>query len=112
MESRLDGQRIIVDMKYKSVDLDNRETKYGIAQDDLYQMIAYATKRGIRNVLLISPGCGEGSTSHRRLVVNSALGGMPIRITACRIPMDSTDRRAIRESLEAAVGAPALPTPD
>ena len=112
MESRLDGQRIIVDMKYKSVDLDNREAKYGIAQEDLYQMIAYATKRGISNVLLVYPGCGERSTSHRWLVVNSALGGGQIRITACKIPMDNTDRRAIRETLEAAVGAPALATQD
>jgi 5-methylcytosine-specific restriction endonuclease McrBC regulatory subunit McrC len=105
MESRLDGQRIIVDMKYKSVDLDNREAKYGVAQEDLYQMIAYATKRGIRNVLLVYPGCGKAPPSHQWLVVNNALGGWRIRITACKIPMDNTDRQAIRETLEAAAGA-------
>jgi len=104
LKIRQNGERIIVDMKYKSVDLDNREAKYGIAQEDLYQMIAYATKRGIPQVLLIYPGCGEGSRSTRRLVVDNALGGKQIRVTACQIPMDSTDRVAIRETLEAAVG--------
>jgi len=104
LKSRRDSERIIVDMKYKSVDLANRVAKYGIAQEDLYQMLAYATRRGIPHVLLVYPGCGEGSTPHRRLVVDNALAGKQIRITACQIPMDSTDREAIRKDLEAAVG--------
>jgi 5-methylcytosine-specific restriction endonuclease McrBC regulatory subunit McrC len=89
-------------MKYKTVDLDDREAKYGIVQDDLYQMIAYATKRGVPNVLLIYPGCGHQSTFLRRLVVNNALGDNAIQITACRIPMDSTNPNDIRDALEAA----------
>jgi 5-methylcytosine-specific restriction enzyme subunit McrC len=105
LTSRRDHRRILVDMKYKIVDFDNRKEKYGISQNDLYQMIAYATKRGIPDVLLIYPGCGLQSTSFRHFKVENSLGGHPIRITACRIPMDNTNHNAIREAVETAIAA-------
>ena len=83
----------------------DRGTKYGISQSDLYQMISYAMKRGIGEVLLIYPGCGLIGSSRRCLTVNNALGQTPIRITACQIPMDSTGRRDIAETVTQALFA-------
>lgn len=98
------GRRFIVDMKYKIVDLDDRKTNYGISQPDLYQMIAYSLKRGITEVLLVYPGRARDASRTRRLFVDDSHGNIATSITACRIPMDTTDRRAIWKSISEATG--------
>ncbi|WP_258100617.1 McrC family protein [Marinoscillum pacificum] len=54
--NRETGKKLIIDTKYKprwnSLELDNKK---GVSQSDMYQMISYAYRRGVQNVLLIYP---------------------------------------------------------
>jgi 5-methylcytosine-specific restriction enzyme subunit McrC len=50
--------RLIIDTKYK-IRYKGTGLKAGVSQSDLYQMIAYALRRGCKNVLLIYPSSPE-----------------------------------------------------
>jgi 5-methylcytosine-specific restriction enzyme subunit McrC len=52
--------KIIVDTKYKlRNELLNADSKRGIVQSDMYQMVSYAFRRGCKNVILIYPNSSE-----------------------------------------------------
>jgi 5-methylcytosine-specific restriction enzyme subunit McrC len=102
--SRCDNREIIVDMKYKFVDLEDRSQKYGISQADLYQMISYSVRRGIKDVLLIYPGSRQLARTHRSIWVHDALDQhKEIHLCACQIPMDSDDTGEIADALRKAL---------
>lgn len=46
---------LIVDTKYKIVYEDLKDTKKGISQSDLYQMLAYAVRFGVNEIILFYP---------------------------------------------------------
>jgi 5-methylcytosine-specific restriction enzyme subunit McrC len=46
---------LIVDTKYKIVYDDLKDTKKGISQSDLYQMLAYAVRFGVKEIILFYP---------------------------------------------------------
>lgn len=46
---------LIVDTKYKIVYDDLKDTKKGISQSDLYQMLAYAVRFGVNEIILFYP---------------------------------------------------------
>ncbi len=48
-------RQIIADTKYKIIFQDNRNKHFGISQADLYQMVTYAMRLGVRQVRLIYP---------------------------------------------------------
>jgi len=58
-ELRLGTRRLIADTKWKLIDQGNRSNNYGISQNDIYQLFAYAQKylqgQGRKEVILIYP---------------------------------------------------------
>lgn len=46
---------LIVDTKYKIIYEDLKDTKKGISQSDLYQMLAYAVRFGVNEIILFYP---------------------------------------------------------
>jgi len=51
----LDDKNIIADTKYKIVYSDDKDPKKGISQNDLYQMLAYAVRFNIDEIVLYYP---------------------------------------------------------
>lgn len=71
--------RLIVDTKYKT--LHPSDEKFGISQADMYQMVAYAAKRGCHQVLLLYPQ-SEAKSFQAHFEVKSPLLEYPIQIQA------------------------------
>jgi 5-methylcytosine-specific restriction enzyme subunit McrC len=82
------GRKIIVDTKYKMRPPDFKdETKKGVAQSDLYQLVSYALKRGCTELFLVYPNAGEQVQEKGDCFeIISGFGGETIRITAFEIP--------------------------
>lgn len=82
------GRKIIVDTKYKVRDNDFKaDPKKGIAQNDLYQMVSYAFKRGCTDILLIYPNIsGDLNPSDHFEIVSGFSGHEKINVTALEIP--------------------------
>ncbi len=49
------NEKIIIDTKWKMIDLTDEKNNYKISQADLYQMFAYAKKYGSKKVVVIYP---------------------------------------------------------
>lgn len=80
-------EKIIVDTKYKQrgmqVAMDNKK---GISQDDMYQMISYAYRRGTDKVLLIYPGATSGGLPDYTFKVKNGKSLEEIMIKAVEVP--------------------------
>lgn len=80
--------KIIIDTKYKlrSSDFKN-ELKKGIAQNDLYQMVSYAFKRGCTDIVLVYPNLSDKINSPDKFeVVSGFPANEKIKVTAIEIP--------------------------
>ncbi|HSH66545.1 MAG TPA: restriction endonuclease, partial [Bacteroidia bacterium] len=89
LTSRNDTKRkIIVDTKYKLRSNDFKaDPKKGIAQNDLYQMVSYAFKRGCTDILLVYPNISENINRPDYFEIISGFPGMDkINVTAIEIP--------------------------
>lgn len=89
LTSRNDKKRkIIVDTKYKLRSNDFKaDPKKGIAQNDLYQMVSYAFKRGCTDILLVYPNISENVNHPDYFEIISGFPGMDkINVTAIEIP--------------------------
>jgi 5-methylcytosine-specific restriction enzyme subunit McrC len=90
------GQPLILDAKYKvlvmsAIGID----PYAVDQEDLYQMVSYAIRRGTRNVYLLYPDtyvepASNPSQNQLAYHVDDSLGGSSICITAYRLPVICT----------------------
>jgi 5-methylcytosine-specific restriction enzyme subunit McrC len=80
--------QIIIDTKYKLRGSNfKQDKKKGIAQDDLYQMISYAFRRGCKNVLLLYPNESELIQESDTFNITSGIGlSHHIKVTAAEIP--------------------------
>jgi 5-methylcytosine-specific restriction enzyme subunit McrC len=79
------GREIIIDAKYKR--LNPSKAYNGVSQADLYQMVAYAVKRGVKYCELIYPQIpGEVKTLSNVYHVPLASGENPIQIRVNQIP--------------------------
>lgn len=58
----LDHRKIIADTKYKMVYADSADAKNGISQNDLYQMVGYAIRFGITDIMLLYPNTSKEET--------------------------------------------------
>lgn len=86
------GEQIIVDTKYKPRwNLEKSDSKKGIAQTDMYQMISYAYRRGTDKVLLIYPNTSENLAEDSVFLINKGIKGEPIKIKAVDVPFWSHD---------------------
>ncbi len=84
---------LIADTKYKIVYSDEKDPKKGISQNDLYQMLAYAIRFDIDEIILFYPNTikpqQEDSTE---LVIKDALAGdKEITIKAFQLPILNKD---------------------
>ncbi|HTJ53344.1 MAG TPA: hypothetical protein VL443_28010 [Cyclobacteriaceae bacterium] len=52
-------RKIIIDTKYKIRDYSDTDKKKGVSQSDLYQVVSYAYRRGVSEVILIYPNASE-----------------------------------------------------
>ncbi|MDP9077217.1 MAG: restriction endonuclease [Bacteroidota bacterium] len=82
-----DDQQIIVDTKYKLREGDlTADAKKGISQADMYQMTAYAMRRGCKCVLLLYPNVAESCREPDHFKVRSAFDGTEIHVIAAEVP--------------------------
>jgi 5-methylcytosine-specific restriction enzyme subunit McrC len=97
----LGGKKIIADSKYKMVYDDSNDNKRGIAQPDLYQMLAYAVRFNITDIKLFYPKTilSNGDTSHNSIQIKDALAeNTSINIEAYKLSI--IDKNITSESLK------------
>jgi len=85
----LNHKSVIADTKYKIVYADETDLKKGISQPDLYQMLAYAVRFKVEEIVLFYP-----NTIHKEIPNNSELSivdelaeGKPIHIRSFQLPI-------------------------
>ncbi len=66
------SKKLIIDTKYK-IRYDAQDGKRGVSQSDMYQMLAYAVKRGYQDVLLLYPATPKSNASDSEFEVSSPL---------------------------------------
>ncbi len=86
-------RKVIVDTKYKLREANFKEDKKkGVSQNDLYQMVSYALKRGCTEILLVYPNISETLHDGDAFEIISGFEGREkIKITAIEIPFWSFD---------------------
>ncbi len=81
------GEQIIVDTKYKPRwNLEKSDSKKGIAQSDMYQMISYAYRRRTDKVLLIYPNTSDKLADDSMFLINKGTKDETIKIKAIDVP--------------------------
>jgi len=80
---------LIVDTKYKIVYDDLKDTKKGISQSDLYQMLAYAVRFGVNEIILFYPETIKSDQiQESELTLKDTLAdGKEIRIKIFQLPI-------------------------
>ena len=84
-----EGKSLIADTKYKIVYSDESDPKKGISQNDLYQMLAYAIRFEVDNIILFYPNTiKENQDNSTELTIRDALAnGKEISIKAFQLPI-------------------------
>lgn len=87
LTNRVSKETIIIDTKYKPRwgDLRN-DPKKGVSQQDLYQMISYAFKRGTEKVILIYPNVNDKLHDDHVFHINSRVDNKVIQIRLVEVP--------------------------
>lgn len=98
---KTDDKSLIADTKYKIVYSDEKDPKKGISQNDLYQMLAYAVRFEVNEIILFYPNTikqvQEGETE---LTIKDALADeKEICIRAFQLPI--INRKLLETDLEA-----------
>ena len=80
---------LIADTKYKIVYSDDKDPKKGISQNDLYQMLAYAVRFEVDEIILFYPNTiKQGQEEETELTIKDALAdGKEISIRAFQLPI-------------------------
>ena len=104
--SKLTDRKIIIDTKYKLRYPDSRnDTKKGVSQVDMYQMVSYSMRRRCTDVLLLYPNfTDELQLPNAFKIVSGFNSNDVINVVAAEIPFWSSavlDRRAIDHNLSA-----------
>ena len=86
---KTDHKSLIADTKYKIVYSDERDPKKGISQNDLYQMLAYAVRFEVDEIILFYPNTiKQGQEEETELTIKDALAdGKEISIRAFQLPI-------------------------
>tara|TARA_B110000459_G_C16534328_1_gene458763 strand:+ start:98 stop:538 length:441 start_codon:yes stop_codon:yes gene_type:complete len=92
---------LIADTKYKIVYSDEKDPKKGISQNDLYQMLAYAVRFEVDEIILFYPNTiKQGQEVETELILKDALAdGKEISIRAFQLPI--INRALFETDLEA-----------
>lgn len=85
---RIDGNQWIADTKYKLVYTNEKDTKNGISQSDLYQMVSYAIRFKAENLVLFYPNnVGSDILNSDTLEIVDEFSGSKINIYLHQIPI-------------------------
>ena len=98
---KTDHKSLIADTKYKIVYSDEKDPKKGISQNDLYQMLAYAVRFEVNEIILFYPNTIKQSQEEEtELTIKDALAdGKEISIRAFQLPI--INRELLESDLEA-----------
>lgn len=85
----LGHKKIIADCKYKIIYSDSIDPKKGISQPDLYQMVAYAIRFKISEIVLFYPNTVQTEELQKMelIIPDELAGGQQILIRAYQIPI-------------------------
>jgi len=97
---KTDHKSLIADTKYKIVYSDEKDPKKGISQNDLYQMLAYAVRFEVDEIILFYPNTiKQGQEEETELTIKDALAdGKEISIRAFQLPI--INRELLETDLE------------
>jgi 5-methylcytosine-specific restriction enzyme subunit McrC len=97
---KTDHKSLIADTKYKIVYSDEKDPKKGISQNDLYQMLAYAVRFEVDEIILFYPNTiKQGQEEETELTIKDALAdGKEISIKAFQLPI--INRELLETGLE------------
>jgi len=86
---KTDQKSLIADTKYKIVYSDEKDPKKGISQNDLYQMLAYAVRFEVNEIILFYPNTiKQGQEEETELTIKDALAdGKKIFVKAFQLPI-------------------------
>lgn len=86
---KTDHKSLIADTKYKIVYSDEKDPKKGISQNDLYQMLAYAIRFEVNEIILFYPNTiKQGQEEGTELTIKDALAdGKVIFVKAFQLPI-------------------------
>lgn len=86
---KTDHKSLIADTKYKIVYSDEKDPKKGISQNDLYQMLAYAVRFEVDEIILFYPNTiKQEQEKETELTIKDALAdGKEISIKAFQLPI-------------------------
>jgi len=97
---KTEHKSLIADTKYKIVYSDEKDPKKGISQNDLYQMLAYAVRFEVDEIILFYPNTiKQGQEEETELTIKDALAdGKEISIRAFQLPI--INRELLETGLE------------
>jgi 5-methylcytosine-specific restriction enzyme subunit McrC len=86
---KTDNKSLIADTKYKIVYSDEKDPKKGISQNDLYQMLAYAVRFEVDQIILFYPNTiKQDQEEQTELTIKDALAdGKEISVKAFQLPI-------------------------
>lgn len=86
---KTERRSVIADTKYKIVYNDEKDSKRGISQNDLYQMLAYAVRFEVNEIILFYPNTIKHEESEEsEIIIKDALaGGKEILIKVYQLPI-------------------------
>ena len=86
---RTDNKSLVADTKYKIVYSDDKDPKKGISQNDLYQMLAYAVRFEVDEIILFYPNTlKQDQEENTKMIIKDALAnGKEITIKAFQLPI-------------------------
>ncbi|WP_428655985.1 McrC family protein [Runella sp.] len=94
----LEAPCLIIDTKYKIRNVDGN--KKGIAQSDMYQVLAYAIRRNIDQVLLIYPKVNDIETFRDEFTIElSSENNHKVCVEAMDVDVNTRDEEAIKKQL-------------
>ena len=89
---QFNDKQCIIDTKYKIIFNDTGDVKNNVSQTDLYQMLAYAIRYKLRNILLFYPGTIKGYQQEGfNIRIKDAWASQTINISAFQIPVIDTN---------------------
>ena len=91
---------LIADTKYKIVYSDDKDPKKGISQNDLYQMLAYAVRFEVDEIVLFYPNTIVGDQNYKaQLIIKDKWAeGKEINIKAFQLPI--VDKKTMRLTVD------------
>ena len=83
------NKSLVADTKYKIVYSDEKDPKKGISQNDLYQMLAYAVRFEVDEIILFYPNTlKQDQEENTQMIIKDALAnGKEITIKAFQLPI-------------------------